>query len=181
MSNFLNTTPTQSADAMLNANSGSSNSLVTPAAQTLKPFDLGAIKADKSLSIQKSLKTRIAFDGLVANVMVIDLDQVYMSEEAEAALKRCYLTAPYLLDKFGKHYKENIMATATRGNLKGAKYINAAANEYVHPTDGGIDIVVAGKCVELDNRSTRQIHITCRPQQPVATVDSEKNMAEVGL
>jgi hypothetical protein len=73
------------------------------------------------------------------------------------------------------------MATATRGNLKGAKYINAEANEYVHPTDGDIDIVVAGKCVELDNRSTRQIHITCRPQQPVVTVDSENNLAEAGL
>jgi hypothetical protein len=149
--------------------------------QTLKPFDLSAIKADKSLSLHKSLKTRIAFDGLVANVMVIDPDHVYMSDEAEAALKRCYLTAPYLLDKFGKHYKENIMATATRGNLKGAKYINAAANEYVHQTDGGIDIVVTGKCVEVDNRTTRQIHITCRPQQPVVTVDSENNSAEAGL
>jgi hypothetical protein len=181
MSNFLNTTPAESTDATINANSGSSNPLVTPAAQTLKPIDLSTIKAEKSLSLHKSLKTRIAFDGMVANVMVIDLDQVYMSEEAEAALKRCYLTAPYLLDKFGKHYKENIMATATRGNLKGTKYINATANEYVHPTDGGIDIVVAGKCVELDNRTTRQIHITCRPQQPVVTVDSENNAAEAGL
>ncbi len=148
---------------------------------TLKPLDLSAIKTDKSLSLHKSLKTRIAFDGMVANVMVIDLDQVYMSEDAEAALKRCYLTAPYLLDKFGKHYKENIMATATRGNLKGAKYINAAANEYIHPTDGGFDILVAGKCVEIDNRSTRQIQITCRPQHPVVTVDSENNMEEAGL
>jgi hypothetical protein len=147
----------------------------------LKHHDLTAIKADKSLSLHKSLKTRIAFDGLVANLIVIDLDQVFMSDEAEAALKRCYLTAPYLLDKFGKHYKENIMATATRGNLKGAKYINATANEYVHPTDGGLDIVVAGKCVEIDNRSTRQIHITCRPQQPGETVDSENNAAEAGL
>ena len=181
MSNFLNTTTAQSTDAPLNANSETLNPLVTPASQALKPLDLSAIKTDKSLSLHKSLKTRIAFDGMVANVMVIDLDQVYMSEDAEAALKRCYLTAPYLLDKFGKHYKENLMVTATRGNLKGAKYINAAANEYVHPTDGGIDIVVAGKCVEIDNRSTRQIHITSRTQQPVVTVDSENNMEEAGL
>jgi hypothetical protein len=181
MSNFLNTTTAQSTDTPLNANSDLPKPLVTPASQALKPLDLSAIKTDKSLSLHKSLKTRIAFDGLVANVMVIDLDQVYMSDEAEAALKSCYLTAPYLLDKFGKHYKENIMATATRGNLKGAKYINATANEYVHPTDGGIDIVVAGKCVEIDNRSTRQIHITCRPKQPLATVDFENNLAEAGL
>ena len=181
MSNFLNTTPAESTDATINANSGSSNPLVTPAAQSLKPFDLSAIKAEKSLSLHKSLKTRIALDGIVANVMVIDLDHVYVSEDAEAALKRCYLTAPYLLDKFGKHYKESIIATATRGNLKGAKYINAAANELVHPIDDGIDIVVAGKCVEIDNRSTRQIHITCRPQQPGVTIDSENILAEAGL
>lgn len=149
--------------------------------QDLKRLDLSAIKTDKSLSLHKSLKTRIAFDGLVANLIVIDLDQVFMSDEAEAALKRCYLTAPYLLDKFGKHYKENIMATATRGNLKGAKYINAAANEYVHPTDGGIDIVVAGKCVEHDNRTTRQIHISCRPQQSLVTDESATTLAEAGL
>lgn len=138
---------------------------------TLKHHDLSAIKADKSLSLHKSLKTRIAFDGLVANLIVIDLDQVFMSDEAEAALKRCYLTAPYLLDKFGKHYKENIMATATRGNLKGAKYINAAANEYVHPTDGGIDIVVTGKCVEVDGTKARQIHITCSEQTSASSAD----------
>ncbi len=89
MSNFLNTTPTQSAVATLNANSDSSNLLVTPASQSLKPVDLSAIKADKSLSLNKSLKTRIAFDGLVANVLVIDLDEVYMADEAEAELKRC--------------------------------------------------------------------------------------------
>jgi hypothetical protein len=181
MSNFLNTTPAESTDATINANSDSPNPFVTPAAQSLKPFDLSAIKAEKSLSLHKSLKTRIAFDGMVANVMVIDLDQVYMSEDAEAALKRCYLTAPYLLDKFGKHYKENIMATATRGNLKGAKYINAAANEYVHPTDGGIDIVVAGKCVELENRTTRQVHITCRPQQSEKATEPASTLEEAGL
>ena len=181
MSNFLNSTTSQPVDPTLNVNSDPSNLLVTQTSQTLKTVDLSAIKADKSLSLHKSLKTRIAFDGLVANVVVIDPDQVYMSDEAEAALKRSYLTAPYLLDKFGKHYKENIIATATRGNLKGAKYINAEANEYVHPTDGFSDIVVAGKCVEIDNRTTRQIHITCRPQQPLMMVDSENNLAEARL
>ncbi len=73
------------------------------------------------------------------------------------------------------------MATATRGNLKGMKYINAAANEYVHPTDSGMDIVVAGKCVELNNRFTRQIHITCRLQQPLAAAEPADTLAEAGL
>ncbi|WP_367848901.1 hypothetical protein [Rhodoferax sp. WC2427] len=147
----------------------------------IKKIDLGAIKDDKSSSLHKSLKTRIAVDGLVANVIVIDLDQVYLSDEAEAALKCCYLSAPYLLDKFGGHYKKNLMATVTRGNLKGEKYINTEANEYVHSTDTGVDILVVGKCVELDNRIARQIHITCRPQKPAQAIGSENTSAEAGL
>ena len=165
MSKFLNTTTNQPTGATHTANGDLYDPSVTPASQALKPLDLSAMKADKSLSLHNSLKTRIAFDGLVANVMVIDLDHVYVSEEAEVALKGCYLTAPYLLDKFGKHYKENIMATATRGNLKGARYINAAANEYVHSTDGDIDIVVAGKCVELDNQVVKGFILSSPPMK----------------
>ena len=137
-----------------------------------KRLDLSEIISDESLSLHQSLKTRIAFDGLFANVKVIDPEQVYMSEEAEAALKRSYLTAPYLLDKFGKHYKENIVAVATSGKLKGMKYINSEANEYVHAPDDGIDVVVAGKCVESVGKKTRQIHITCRPKKIVVAPES---------
>ncbi len=90
--------------------------------------------------------------ALFANVKVIDPEQVYVSEEAEAALKRSYLTAPYLLDKYGKHYKENIVAAATSGKPKGMKYINSEANEYVHATDDGIHIVVVGKCMNWMGR-----------------------------
>jgi hypothetical protein len=129
--------------------------------QEMKRLDLSAIKADKSLSLHKLLKTRIHSDNFVANVMVINLDHVYMSDEAGAALGRCYLTAPYLLDRFGSHYLKNIMATATRGNLKGLNYIDPEANTFVHETDGDMDIFVSGKCVEVDGQNLRQIHITC--------------------
>lgn len=139
---------------------------------TTKPLDLSAFKADRSLSLNKLLKMRIALDGLVANATVIDLDHVYLSDEADTALKGCYITPPYVLTKFGNHYRNQLVATATRGNLKGMKYINDEANEYVHQTDGGVDIVVSGKCVELDSRSIRQVHITCRPQQPVNVAGS---------
>lgn len=164
MSNFLNSAA-QSAATPLDASSGTSNPPTVSSPQDLKRFDLIAIKSDKSLSLHKLLKTRIALDSFIANVMVIDLDQVYLSDEAAAALARCYLTAAYLLDRFGNHYKKNIVAEATRGNLKGMKYINAEANEYAHSTDDGMEIVVTGKCVELDSVKKRQIHITCRAQK----------------
>lgn len=129
--------------------------------QILNRLDLSAIKADKSLSLHKLLKTRFHSDSFVANVMVINLDHVYISDEATAALARCYLTAPYLLDRFGNHYLKNIMATATRGNLKGLNYIDPEANTFIHESDDDMDIVVSGKCVEVDGQNLRQIHITC--------------------
>ena len=144
---------------------------------TSQRIDLSVIQADTSLSLHKLLKHRIVLDTLLGIASVIDLEHVYQSGEAEAALKRCYLTVPYLLDKFGNHYKQTIMGTATSGKLKGMKYINAKANEYVHPTDGGFDIVVTGKCAELEGEKTRQIHLTCRPQKPEATPETAMEMA----
>lgn len=144
---------------------------------TTQRIDLSTIQADTSLSLHKLLKTRIAFDTLMAIATVIDLEHVYQSDKAEAALKRCYLTVPYLLDKFGNHYKKSIMGTATSGKLKGMKYINAEANEYLHPTDGGYDIVVTGKSVQLGSVMTRQIYITCRPQQPIEASEPASALA----
>lgn len=147
-------------------------SIETSSPQDLKRLDLSAIKAENSLSLHKSLKTRVAHDSIIALITVIDLDHVYMSDEAASALTRSYLTPAFLIDKFGSHYKKNIVSVATSGKLKGMKYINSEANEYVHETDDGIDIVVAGKCVESDGKKTRQIHITCRPQKFVVVPES---------
>jgi hypothetical protein len=54
----------------------------------IKKIDLSAIKDDKSSSLHKSLKTRIAVDGLVANVIVIDLDQVYLPQRRDVHQSR---------------------------------------------------------------------------------------------
>lgn len=144
----------------------------TSSPQDLKNLDMSAIKADPSLPLHKQLKTRITHDSISALITVIDLDHVYLSDEAGAALSRNYLMPAFLIDKFGSHYKKKIVAVATSGKLKGMKYINSEANEYAHATDDGIDIVVTGKCVELNGKKTRQLHITCRPQKIVVTPES---------
>lgn len=141
-------------------------------AQDLKSLDLSPIKADPSLPLHKLQKTRVTHDSISALITVFDFDHIYMSDEAGAALSRNYLMPAFLIDKFGNHYKKNIVAVATSGKLKGMTYLNSAANEYAHATDDGIDIVVAGKCVELNGKKTRQVHITCRPQKLVVVPES---------
>lgn len=171
MSNLLNSAA-QSVATPLDASSGTSSPPTVSSSQDLKHHDLSAIKEDTSLALHKLLKTRVTYDNIMAHITVIDLDHVYMSDEAAAALSRSYLMPAFLIDKFGSHYKKNIVAVATSGKLKGMKYINSKANEYAHATDDGIDIVVAGKCVEMNGKKTRQIHITCRPQKLVVVPQS---------
>lgn len=127
----------------------------------LKRLDLSLIQADPTLSIHASSKMRILSDDLMASVIVMDFEQVHITEEASAALARSYLTPEYLLDRFGSHYKKSILAEVTRGNLKGVQYIDSDANRFVHVTGAAMDVIVSGKCVSLDGKFTRQIHITC--------------------
>lgn len=148
---------------------------------TLKRLDLSAIQADTSLSLHKLAKHRIAFDTLLALATVIDFENVYQSDDVDVALKRCYVTVPYLLDMFGSHYKKSIMGTATSGKLKSMKFVNSTANEYVHPASDGYEIVVSGKCVELDGKKTRQIHITCRLVKDDAAPETAIEMAKFKL
>lgn len=163
MSNIFNTGKRPEAVTIESSSAQANQPSVVPLAK-MKRLDLSAIKADDLLSLHKRLTTRIDTDSFNANVMVINLDHVYMSDEAAAALARCYLTAPYLLDRFASHYLKNIMATATRGKLKGVNYIDPEANTFIHETDGDMHIVVSGKCIEVDGQNLRQIHITCAEQ-----------------
>ena len=180
MSNSLNSTA-QSAAKPIDRSIDTSNSPTVSSPQGLKRLDLSAIKADNSLAIHKLLKTQVTYDNIMAHITVIDLDHVYMSDAAALAFSRSYLMPAFLIDKFGTNYKKNIVAVATSGKLKGMRYINSDANEYTHATDDGTDIVVAGKCIELNGKKTRQIHITCRPQQPVKATESVNILADQGL
>lgn len=146
---------------------GPNTSEFPPAMLTLnlKKLDFSAIQGDKTLPLHKLQKTRIYEAGFSALVTVIDFDHVYMAKDAGQALERCYLMPAFLLDKFGNHYKKNIITECTRGKLKGVKFLNPKANVYVHEAGGEMDIVVEGKSIEQDGKITRQIHITCRPHE----------------
>ena len=163
MSNIFNTGKRSEAITIESSSAqANQHSVVIPA--KMKRLDLSAIKADESLSLHKFRTAQFNSESFVANVEVINFDQVYISDDAAAALTRCYITAPYLLDRFGSHYLKNIMATATRGKLKGVNYIDPEANTFIHETDSDMHIVVSGKCIEVDGQNLRQIHITCAEQ-----------------
>lgn len=139
-----------------------SSAMLTP---DLEKLDLSAIQGDKTLPLHKLQKTRINEEGFSALVTIIDFDQVYITKDAGQALGRCYLMPAFLLDKFGNHYKKNIITECTRGKLKGMKFLNPKANVYVHEAGDEMEIVVEGKRIEQDGKNTRQIHITCRPHE----------------
>jgi hypothetical protein len=130
--------------------------------EDLKRIDLRSIQLDKSFSLHKLLESCITEDSCFAVIEVMNFDQVYISDAASQALERCYITPAFMLDRFASQYKENILVEVTRGNLKGMKYINSNANEYSHLTEDGMEIVVTGRCVEINNGKIRQIHITSR-------------------
>ena len=84
---------------------------ITPSitADQLERVDLQPFAADKTLSIHKFLKLSVQQAEFRASFQIIDLKQVYISADAKAALRRCYLTEAFLLDKFGAHYAKTLL------------------------------------------------------------------------
>lgn len=148
----------------------------TTTSTALERVDLQSVMADKSLSLHKHLTLRVHRPDFCASVRVIDLAQVYITPEAKTALARSYITPAYLLDKFGTHYTGKVLSTITRGNLKGASYIDRSANVYRHSTEGdGPDLVVTGVSGERDGKPTREVHITCSPKGEAPTDSATAN------
>ena len=139
---------------------------ITPSitADQLERVDLQPFAADKTLSIHKFLKLSVEQAEFRASFQIIDLKQVYISADAKAALRRCYLTEAFLLDKFGAHYAKTLLTVGTRGKLKGVTYLNPEANVYRHGTDNGLEIIVSGVSGEREGKTVREVHITCGPR-----------------
>lgn len=130
----------------------------------MERVDLQSFAADKTLSIHKFLKLSADQTEFRAHFQIIDLAQVYISADAKAALRRCYLTEAFLLDKFGAHYAKTLLTVGTRGKLKGVTYLNPEANVYRHGTDNGLEIIVTGVSGKREGKTAREVHITCGPR-----------------
>ena len=160
----------------LSLHQASPNNIVVPPIKcavtennSLERLDLSDIITDKSFSIHKNLKWRVQMPEFNALIIVIDLEHVYITEPAKVALIRYYLTACYLLDKFGAQVKATLFLEATRGSLKGTTYINRIANEYRYVTGDAMDIVVIGICGVRDGKITREVHIQCSAEVSAST------------
>jgi hypothetical protein len=142
-------------------------------ADNMERVDLQSFAADKTLSIHKFLKLSADQTEFRAHFQIIDLAQVYISADAKAALRRCYLTEAFLLDKFGAHYAKTLLTVGTRGKLKGVTYLNPDANVYRHGTDNGLEIIVSGVSGKREGKTAREVHITCGSR----TVQSEQALS----
>ncbi|MFG5779235.1 hypothetical protein ACFIQF_19415 [Comamonas sp. J-3] len=145
-------------------------------ANKMEHVDLQPFAADKTLSIHKFLKLYAEQAEFRAHFQIIDLAQVYISAEAKAALRRCYLTEAFLLDKFGAHYAKTLLTVGTRGKLKGVTYLNPEANVYRHDTENGLEIIVTGVSGERGGKTVREVHITSGPR---TTQSEQPSSAEV--
>lgn len=152
---------------------------ITPSitADQLERVDLQPFAADKTLSIHKFLKLSVEQAEFRASFQIIDLKQVYISADAKAALRRCYLTEAFLLDKFGAHYAKTLLTVGTRGKLKGVTYLNPEANVYRHDTDNGLEIIVSGVSGEREGKTVREVHITCGPRTTQSELTSSAEVA----
>ena len=152
---------------------------ITPSitADQLERVDLQPFAADKTLSIHKFLKLSVEQAEFRASFQIIDLKQVYISADAKAALRRCYLTEAFLLTKFGANYAKTLLTVGTRGKLKGVTYLNPEANVYRHDTDNGLEIIVSGVSGEREGKTVREVHITCGPRTTQSELTSSAEVA----
>ena len=152
---------------------------ITPSAnaEKMERVDLQTLAADKTLSIHKFLKLSAEQAEFRANFQIIDLTQVYISADAKAALRRCYLTEAFLLNKFGANYAKTLLTVGTRGKLKGVTYVNPEANVYRHDTDNGLEIIVSGVSREREGKTVREVHIRCGPRTTKSELTSSAEVA----
>ena len=146
-------------------------------ADLLEKVDLQPLIADKTLSIHMRSELAIDQPEFRLHIQVFDLAHVYITAEAKAALRRCYLTPAFLLDKFGAHYAQTLLTVGTRGKLKGVTYLNPEANVYRHGTDNGLEIIVSGVCGEREGKTVREVHITCGPRTTQSELASSAEVA----
>lgn len=126
--------------------------------------DLTEAKKDTTLSLSKYGQRYVHHDGLLAQVGVYDLDQVFATATALAAIKSGYLTVPYLIELYADNYVDKLFRKATRGNDKGKLILDPEASTFVHQLRDGNELIVKGETVEVNGTYTRRLTISCRDE-----------------
>jgi hypothetical protein len=127
--------------------------------------DLTEIMQDASLSLNPLAQQDIRLAELAAKVKVYDPDEVFATDAALSAIKRAYLTVPYLIQLYANNYVEKLFRVATRGNDKGRLILDSSASTYLHKLNNGGALVVQGETVEVDGALTRRLTVSCCDEQ----------------
>lgn len=136
----------------------------TGISQHTEHVDLSETKRDSTLSLNKHGQYRVCHDGLLAQIEVYDLDQVFATAQALLAIKTGYLTVPYLVELYANNYVKKVFRMATRGNDKGKLILDPTASTFIHCLRDGTELVVEAKTIEVDEKQTRRLTISCRDQ-----------------
>ena len=123
--------------------------------------DLTETKQDTTLSLAKRRQRYIHQNELLAHIGVYDLDQVFATDTALAAIKSGFLTVPYLIELYADNYVDKLFRKATRGNDKGKLILDPEASTFVHHLRDGNELIVQGETVEVNGTYTRRLTISC--------------------
>jgi hypothetical protein len=127
-----------------------------------KRVDLTETMQDASLCLSLQAQHDILLAALVANVTVYDLDEVLATDAALLAIKRAYLTVPYVIQLYANNYVEKLFRVATRGNDKGRLILDPSASEYTHSLKCGSALVVQGETIKKGEHFTRRLVVSLK-------------------
>jgi hypothetical protein len=126
--------------------------------------DLTETMEDASMSLNLQAQHDIHLAELVANVKVYDPKEVFATDAALSAIKRAYLTVPYLIQQYANNYVEKLFRVATRGNDKGRLILDSSASTYLHKLNNGGALVVQAETVDKNGQYARRLIIATEPE-----------------
>lgn len=124
-------------------------------------LNLADVICDESLSVHRLSRFAIRLHEISADVEVFDLDQVFATPSAKAAIKRAYLTPLFLVEQYARHYTNGVFRPVTRGNDKGRFILDPLASNYVRQLGDGSVLIVKGATIKVDGHATRTLTISC--------------------
>lgn len=136
----------------------------TKALKHTEHVDLSSTIKDSTLSLYQQQKHTFQNHYLCAQIQVFDLSQVHATPDALSAIKRAFLTEPYLIELYALHYVGTLFRAATRGNDKGLLILDPSASTYEHRLRDGSKLVVQGETIDFDGSYTRRLTISYRKE-----------------
>ena len=142
------------------------NELAMPSSQDtgtgLRRLDLSRVVADAKSPIHALATVHLNRPEAVMTVTVFDLANVHITPEAKQAINCAYITPLFVIEAFGRYYRDQLLRELTRGNDKGLHVLDPKASRYCHRLNDGSELVVEAETVEGNGENTRSLTISLR-------------------